>query len=928
MANFWLKPSGTNLITLQEQITTTVELPLSQPSATVSLISGELPSGLRLENNQLVGTPREVSRETVSTFVLRASYNNAIEDRTYSITTLGADAPEWVTEPDLLPAGNNNAFYILDSAPIDFQLEVDDPDLEAGQNLEFFIGSKGGVLPPGIELTADGRLVGVVDPILAIEKSAGRGFYDEVGYDLDDKVGYDWSIRPSNGLDSFFYDTTTYDFNLDTKSPKKLNRYYQFTVTVTDGETAVNRTFRLFVVGDDFFRADTSIMQVGTNIFTADNTHVRVPIWLTPSNLGFRRANNYVTLVLDVIDPNTLVGLVTYYLAPTNDDGSVSLLPPGMSLDTTTGEVAGVVPYQPAVTKEYKFTVVAQRTSYDTEVVELQKFAFETAPIGANQIKINKFDADLKERAIGRSFTLNEESYEVITVNSANSAFDIITINKTLRANIFKGAEINLGFVTKEFAPDEISSSSKTFTLNLLGEVDSTIKWLTPSNFGDFPANYISTLSVKAETTVPNANLLYTLESGTLPPGLRLSLNGEIIGKVRSFGDEGNRGLTVFDNQNLKFDGNETRFDRTYKFTIKAQDQFKFSAIEREFTVTLSDPDDKQYSNVYLAPLLKQNQRDEYKQFINNAEIFLPEYLYRPNDPNFGLQTNLRMLAYSGIETKLVEQYVAAAAKYMKRKKFRIGEVKTARALNPGTREVVYELVYLDIKDVSDDNIANLETRKKFKTKNTERLTVNSARYSQQDETYDSERSKLKVLTRELGLRTTEFINVLPIYTRAQPVNIPITNNLRVEKRNQEGADVPFEVGVVASRKLRPVPENTVTVDNDLYTTDQLFKDVVTISNMQNFRERLSQVGETEKNFLPLWMRSQQENDVGELGYKTAIVLCYCQPDTSKIIANSIKLNNIQFLQYELDVDRLVIDATEGNSNEQYIVFQNREYNV
>ena len=115
-------------------------------------------------------------------------------------------------------------------------------------------------------------------------------------------------------------------------------------------------------------------MQVGTGTFQADITHIRVPIWITPGDFGFRRANNYVTLVLDIIDPNTISGVVSYYLKSTNDDGSPSILPPGLELDTTSGEIAGRVPYQPAITKEYNFTVAAQRIGYDADQVQLLKF--------------------------------------------------------------------------------------------------------------------------------------------------------------------------------------------------------------------------------------------------------------------------------------------------------------------------------------------------------------------------------------------------------------------------------------------------------------------------------------------------------------------------------------------------------------------------
>ena len=69
----------------------------------------------------------------------------------------------------------------------------------------------------------------------------------------------------------------------------------------------------------------------------------------------------------------------------------------------------------------------------------------------------------------------------------------------------------------------------------------------------------------------------------------------------------------------------------------------------------------------------------------------------------------------------------------------------------------------------------------------------------------------------------------------------------------------------------------------------------------------LEHIGETEKNFLPLWMRSSQADTVTELGFVNAIPLCYCKPGTAKIIANTIDFNDIDFRQYELDVDRYVI---------------------
>ena len=98
----WTQLTGTKLTTLQESITTIVNLPLNSGYTIITkLISGSLPAGMRLKNNQIVGTPTAVPRATTSTFVLRAT-NAAlqVQDRTFTVEVQGADEPEWLT-----PAG-------------------------------------------------------------------------------------------------------------------------------------------------------------------------------------------------------------------------------------------------------------------------------------------------------------------------------------------------------------------------------------------------------------------------------------------------------------------------------------------------------------------------------------------------------------------------------------------------------------------------------------------------------------------------------------------------------------------------------------------------------------------------------------------------------------------------------------------------------
>lgn len=767
---FWTEPSGYDLGSYEERTTFSVALPVeSDPSVSVSLLSGELPPGLRLENKNIVGTPFQVEKTTKFRAVFRAFNDATTEDRTYNITITGPDEPVWVTNEGRIPVAGNGLYFILDNEPVDFQLQAIDEDLPAGDELEFFIRT--GQLPPGLQLTKDGRIVGIVEPLLALDKNSGAGYYDDATYD-NDNTGYDFSVLSSNGYESYFYDSVIYDLSIPTRVPKKLNRIYEFEVSVTDGETEAKRKFKIYVVGDDFLRADNTIVQIANGLYTADNTYLRTPIWLTPANLGYKRADNYVTIFLDVIDTNTLAGVLTYELLPNNPDTTPSQLPPGTILDAISGEVAGRVPYQPAVTKEYTFTVRARRI-----------------------------------------FVTEEEAFK-----------------------------------------------DKTFTVKILGEVDSTITWISDSSLGAISPNFISTLSVRAETTIPDAPLLYRVASGRLPPGLALSYDGEIIGKVRQFGTGTSPGITVFDNNTLLFDGNTTTIDRSFTFTVEARDRFGYSASTKEFTIDVNDPEELLYSNIYMQPFLKVTQKNAFRNFIANSNVFVPNLVYRPNDPEFGLQNQIRILLYAGIETKTVENYVAAAAKNHKKKRYKIGELKTAVAKNPGSNDVVYEVVYLELLDPSDSVTA---TRKLIDIVTNNKIDITEA-YTPND--------------------------VDPYYLRP--------NN------------------------------NTIKTDTNALKASGSKDHIKYISTVNNMRDAISEIGETERGFLPLWMKTAQKDSIQELGYVFAIPLMYCKPGASEQIKLNIENSGFDFKSLDIVLDRYIIDSTQGNSNEQYILFANYEFNV
>ena len=445
--SLWNIATGERLTTLIERRVVELDLPVANGvDVDVELISGTLPAGLRLSGTKLTGTVFEVAYYKTFVFVLRARSGNLFEDRTFEIVVAGPDAPEWQTPPGLLPVHpNERSLFVLDSELIDYQLLATDTDLPAGDELSYYIANNDGSLPPGITLTEDGRITGIVEPLLSLEKRFRDGGFDTAPYDYS---LLDYATLPDNGFSSYYYDSVTYDFSVPTQQRRKLNRLYPFTVTVTDGIHFVKRDFRIFVVGDDFLTSDNTVMQAANGVFTADVTNLRNPVWLTPKDLGFKRANNYTTLFLDIIDNPTLQGVPLYTLEDVNDDGTSSELPPGLSLDTTNGEIAGYLPYQTAITESYKFTIRATRMIAGLDRATIFANFYEDTLLGKTSFKVYKFARpdDLKELR-NRSIRLYNRQYTVSYVDDSHPDYDVIHLETTLSParNLILSKQANVG---------------------------------------------------------------------------------------------------------------------------------------------------------------------------------------------------------------------------------------------------------------------------------------------------------------------------------------------------------------------------------------------------------------------------------------------------------------------------------------------------
>jgi hypothetical protein len=908
MLNVWTLPTGSSLGTFQERLSLSLNLPTLPltgdiSGVTFSVISGKLPGGLRIVNNKIIGTPFEVAVKTDYKFVVRASLNNKVSDRTFLMSIEGPDDPVWLTPEGTLSVNPNGQAFVLDNTYIEFNLSAIDQDIKAGDKLDFFIQEGDGELPPGLSLSPTGLIFGKVDPILSLDISAGSGFFDTNLYDSNP---FDFGIEPKTGLDTFLYDSVVFDYIDLVKSPRKINRRYQFYVSVTDGITIIKRRFSIFVVGDDFLRSDNTILQIGNGTFTADATYLRSAFWLTGSNLGIKRANNYVTIILDAFDPNPALSPLVYELADTNPDNTPSLLPQGLFLDSLNGEIFGYIPYQPAITEDYKFTINAIKydaTGY-TEA-EVAVVVGESAAYGQNYLLINPLPAEDVALITNEYLRIGNFQYRVVSYTSqtiVGGQFALLRLETPLRIDIpSTDTQGNPTVFTRTFIKSTLefntNVSSKTFDLKVLGEVDSVIKFLTPSNLGNIRANFISTLSVVAETTVPRAVLSYQLlttnqdgSASKLPSGLSLNTRGEIIGKIPQFSIDGAPGLTLFDTGTTTFDGATQTFDRTYKFSILAIDQFKYSAIIGEFTLTIEESTEKLYSNIYVQPYQKISSRDYFTNFINDATVFVPEKIYRLNDSNFGVQYKLQMLIYAGIETRVISDYVPVLNRNIKRKRFKMGEIKRAVAKEQGSNETLYEVVYIEVLDDYQTGKLSAQSIIKLPKNRNARALVNQA-------TNSAAQGLLSTTANLAKLNRDEP-------DRFRPVKDPYTADNSAVFASGQDQEFAYPSSIINIRKnLR-----SLSVNNEDGSTIR----AITVEN----------------EFLPLWMKTPQNAKSPATGFINAIPLCYCKAGEGQTILENVKNSGFDFGLIDYEIDRFLIDSTLGNSETQFLKFTNYRYNV
>jgi hypothetical protein len=291
------------------------------------------------------------------------------------------------------------------------------------------------------------------------------------------------------------------------------------------------------------------------------------------------------------------------------------------------------------------------------------------------KIDVEDFDplqADLEYSIVGGSLpsglSINLQSGEISGTLTKQGVVDT-DYTFIVRANRVVGTGVNV-------------FTDQTFTMKVIGEIDIGIAFTTSSNVGILTADIPSMLSVEAVAEETDRVLSYSVTSGSLPTGITLSPQGNLIGTIDS--DDFTDSTTSF------------------TFTVTASDQYQSAATSKEFTLNIDIP----FTTIEYGSMMGQStslfDQNIFYSVAQDPEINSPEYIYRADDNNFGMKSKPEMLMMAGLQAQTLTTFQRQMEQNHTPKKLLFGDLKTAVAKENGV--VKYEVVYMDMKDDLTNN--------------------------------------------------------------------------------------------------------------------------------------------------------------------------------------------------------------------------------
>lgn len=720
------------------------------------VIAGRLPEGIQVANNGVIvgvplataslqGVPTDVSEDVTNKFTIRAyttSLPQRIKDRTFTLTITGNDVPEFIT-----PAGSLGSFY--DGDQLDIQIEYTNND----PNETVVVRLVGGELPGGITVSSTGLISGYIQPAANVNEAAG--------YDLTpvNTTPYDFIVSAIS---------KNYQFTLEVTDRKTSNlRTFQFfvydrstlttdtteitadTTTVTADETTERRPFIInaspsnlgIVRGDNYYAyqfigndydtpnlkyainvnqgaglppgleldpnsgwyygyiPDQGVTEVeySFNIVTYQTDFVGTPISCTATTFGTNIITCDSTDQINTGQPIVLTGTgfggltasptQVYYVLTVESDTEFTVTDilgsnAAVKLTTSAGSMAAnlIVASDP-----YPFTVTISG-AVNAEVVWLTPTDLGSIENGDTSTLVIE-----AENIGGRQLFYRLRSG---AFNELPQGLELLPTGEISGRVSFNTFAVDLGSTTFDSNQTTWDSSFR-FTVNAYAiDTEQVVYDVTAVTVDDGGIGYSSintpvlTFSTPVGATAVQAQVGNVIVTGGSITSVEVADAGA--------GYTGQATLTVTEG----FGGTGAVLTPVMRETGIRD----VVSVFKTFTLRLIRAYNKPYQNLSVQAMPPANDRLLIDSLLTNDNIFVPEYIYRPDDPYFGKATRVTYQHAFGLDPVSLETYVSSLYENHYWKNLVLGQIETAQALdNDGN--ILYEVVYSKIIDnlVNDD---------------------------------------------------------------------------------------------------------------------------------------------------------------------------------------------------------------------------------
>lgn len=739
----WVTPGGIlGTVTNGEfyQLPLLVSSPVPDDSITFSFVSGELPPGVQVAPaGYLQGVPTLTSSIKADTaqefrFTIRAkNSSNQVRDRAFSIIVTN------VYGPVIQPSYTNLGSY-FDGSYYSQQLVVAEPNPEVVISWSYT-----GTLPPGVTLSNTGLLSGYIQPAI-LRTSDGPAGYDAGVNDI--------TISANSLVSGIVYQIQTVgttDFTQLGATANEVGTVFGATGAGTGtGTVSIYNTivsskyliygqrYRIHAVGTTDFTSIGALSNTIGEIFTATGTYNG-----TGTAMQYTDTSNPELIQLYARNPYDFEALsenISYsFTIRAYDGANYELQEYTINVISRRGYTAD----NTYITADNTYLLVDQTNAYYPVLLNTSK-TLQTARAGSHYAF--KFDGfDFQNDVLVYSLSNNVGTFDAY-IPGIDAGFDyggggpdgtssseddpgfprhgvpFDSYSGGTGTNNLPGLllDAQTGWLYGKLNPQaaayqvyrfgvqvtkirdgvEYSSTPMFFNLPVLGDVNNVVQWVTPSDLGTIDNGSVSDIELVAIST-ENKDLVYTLidESGIairLPQGLTLLTDtqhniGILSGRV-SF-----QAFSI-DDYSTTFDAETTTIDREYRFTVKAETTDGTASAVEVFKLKLNIIDAKPYDNLYLQAMPSFDQRQIFDSIVNDPNIFVPDYIYRPTDPWFGVAKQIEMLFLPGLTPSELSSYTEAMVHNHFTKDYKFDGIDTAVVLD-NNYNVKYEVVYINVID-------------------------------------------------------------------------------------------------------------------------------------------------------------------------------------------------------------------------------------